>query len=66
MVMMQIGVMIRGVHYGFYPYMEHLLEMEACQLECPVILPQYLREVVTLLRWKEWDRELAAHPDPRF
>ena len=59
--------MISGVHYvvlGCYPYMEHLLEMEACQLECPVVLLQYLREVVTLFRWREWDWELAAHPDP--
>ncbi len=51
---------------GGYPYTEHLLEMESCRWECPVVLPQYLRQVETPLEWREWDRELATHPDQRF
>lgn len=57
---------IHCVEIDGYPYMEHLLEMEACQLECPVVLPQYLRQVETPLNWREWDLELATHPDQRF
>ena len=49
---------------GLYSYTEDLLD--ACRLECPVVLPQYLRQVVTPLCWEQWDQALAAHPDQRF
>ena len=51
---------------GLYPYTEDLQELDACRLECPVVLPQYLRQVVTPLCWEQWDQVLAAHPDQRF
>ncbi len=51
---------------GQYPYKDHLLEIDRCWLECPVVLPQYLSQVVTPLRWAQWDQELAAHPDQQF
>ena len=47
-------------------YIMSVSELDACRLECPVVLPQYLKQVVTTLRWEERDRALAAHPDQRF
>lgn len=40
--------------------MEDLLQLDACQPLSP------MREVTTPLRWQEWDRCLASHPDQCF
>ena len=51
---------------GLYHYTKDLLKMDACWLECPMTLLQYLRQVVTPLHWKEWDHTLGTHPDQQF
>jgi len=38
---------------GLYHYTEDFLEMDTCQQECPMVLPQYLKLVVTPLHWRE-------------
>ena len=54
------------MHAGHYKYMEDLVKLDACRAQVPIHLPEPMREVVTPLDWREWDRCLAAHPDQQF
>ncbi len=46
--------------------MEDLLKLDACRSAHPLRLPVAREEVHTPLKWQEWDRSLAGHPDQRF
>ena len=46
--------------------MEDLLQLDAGRSSVPMRLPPGMEEVDSPLRWQEWDRCLAEHPDQRF
>ena len=45
---------------GGYKCMDH------CCLEVPTCLPTPMEQILTPLKWRDWDRCLMAHPDQRF
>ena len=51
---------------SWYEYMTELLQLDASHPRVPVSLPSQLCEVVTPLRWQEWDQRLSNYPDQRL
>ena len=49
-----------------YKYMADLLQLDARRARGAVPPPQQLLGVNTPLSWREWDRQLSAHPDQRL
>ncbi len=49
-----------------YQYMEDLLKLDACRPLTQSSLPEEMKEIITPLRWREWDHSLRNHQDQRF
>lgn len=50
----------------YYPYINHLKELERRKPEVHWELPLWLQRVETPLVREEWRKSLATHPDPEY
>ena len=48
---------------GMYRYTSQLLQIMSCKLMGDNPLPTECRQVVTPLRWREWEKALCSFPD---
>jgi len=56
----------RFSHTDPYPYTSELLSLQQGHPVIPQPVPAQLTRRTSPLRWQDWDRALAGHPDQRF